>query len=479
MNNKGTTLLIVILSILVIVAGGMLIYKIINEKEESENVVADDNVDINEDKDDKELVVEEKKPQIFNGNDRPIAVMIDNHSGAWPQANLNKAYLVYEIIVEGGETRLMAVFKGQDLEKIGPIRSSRHYFLDYALENDAIYVHHGWSPQAQNDISALNVNNINGIQESSNNFWRVKDKKSPHNMFTSTTSILKIAERKGYATISDKKSVLNYIAGDVDLKEKYGIAEEQTENTSAESKAINATKIVIPHSTLQTVEYDYDENSKTYVRYARGKVQTDYITGENIQTKNIIITMCDNYTLADSEEKGRQGLKNIGTFDGYYITNGYAIPIKCEKESRTAQTQYKDLKGNAIEVSDGNTFINICPQDAKIVLKTLFLKGGFYLINKVEISSVNTSQLPILTNKEKEELFIRIKQGDENARTEFIKGNLRLVLSVIQRFYGRGESADDLFQIGCIGLIKAIDNFDLTQGVQFSTYAVPMIIRRS
>ena len=212
MNNKGTTLLIVILSILVIVAGGMLIYKIINEKEESENVVADDNVDINEDKDDKELVVEEKKPQIFNGNDRPIAVMIDNHSGAWPQANLNKAYLVYEIIVEGGETRLMAVFKGQDLEKIGPIRSSRHYFLDYALENDAIYVHHGWSPQAQNDISALNVNNINGIQESSNNFWRVKDKKSPHNMFTSTTSILKIAERKGYATISDKKSVLNYIS---------------------------------------------------------------------------------------------------------------------------------------------------------------------------------------------------------------------------------------------------------------------------
>ena len=101
------------------------------------------------------------------------------------------------------------------------------------------------------------------------------------------------------------------------------------------------------------------------------------------------------------------------------------------------------------------------------------------MINKVEISSVNTSQLPTLTNKEKEELLNRIRQGDEEARTKFIKGNLRLVLSVIQRFYGRGESADDLFQIGCIGLIKAIDNFDLTQGVQFSTYAVPMIIRRS
>ena len=83
------------------------------------------------------------------------------------------------------------------------------------------------------------------------------------------------------------------------------------------------------------------------------------------------------------------------------------------------------------------------------------------------------------TGKEKEELIKRIKDGDEDARKIFINGNLRLVLSVIQRFRGRGESADDLFQVGCVGLIKAIDNFDITQGVQFSTYAVPMIIRRS
>ncbi len=98
------------------------------------------------------------------------------------------------------------------------------------------------------------------------------------------------------------------------------------------------------------------------------------------------------------------------------------------------------------------------------------------MINKVEICGVNTSRLPVLTNKEKDELFIKIKEGDEDARTKFINGNLRLVLSVIQRFFGRGENADDLFQIGCIGLIKAIDNFDLSQNVQFSTYAVPMII---
>ncbi len=100
------------------------------------------------------------------------------------------------------------------------------------------------------------------------------------------------------------------------------------------------------------------------------------------------------------------------------------------------------------------------------------------MLNKVEICGVNTSKLPLLTREEKEELFIKIKQGDEEARQKFINGNLRLVLSIIQRFYGRGENADDLFQVGCVGLIKAIDNFDLSQNVQFSTYAVPMVIRR-
>ena len=98
------------------------------------------------------------------------------------------------------------------------------------------------------------------------------------------------------------------------------------------------------------------------------------------------------------------------------------------------------------------------------------------MINKVEICGVNTSKLPVLSKKEKEELIKEIKNGNDEARTKFINGNLRLVLSVIQRFYGRGETADDLFQIGCVGLIKAIDNFDISQNVQFSTYAVPMII---
>lgn len=98
------------------------------------------------------------------------------------------------------------------------------------------------------------------------------------------------------------------------------------------------------------------------------------------------------------------------------------------------------------------------------------------IINKVEICGVNTSKLPVLSNEKMMVLLKKMHEGDMSAREEFIKGNLRLVLSVIQRFYNRGECVDDLFQVGCIGLIKAIDNFDINQNVRFSTYAVPMII---
>ena len=383
MSKKKIALVIITLMLLVIAVGAIFGYEYIEEKlipKDSGNTIETDT----EPKEEQPLVVPEKKVQIYQGTDRPIAVMIDNHSGAWPQANLNKAYLVYEIIVEGGETRLMAVFKGQDLEKIGPVRSSRHYFLDYALENDAIYVHHGWSPQAQANIAELGVNNINGIQESSKDFWRVKDKSAPHNLFTSTASILKIAERKGYRTETTKESVLKYVATEFNLTDKYKLEKveeiEETENSvevnkttekedNTKTKAIVANTITIPHSKLQTVKYEYNKETKTYDRYARGKIQTDYITGETVTTKNIIITMCDNYTLQDSENKGRQGLKNIGTFNGYYITNGTAIPIKCIKTSREVQTVYKDLDGNEINVNDGNTFINICPTDAKIEIE--------------------------------------------------------------------------------------------------------------
>ena len=220
------------------------------------------------------------------------------------------------------------------------------------MENDAIYAHYGWSPQAESDIKRYSINNLNGITESETTFWRVKDKSAPHNAVTSTDAILKAAKAKKYKTTSTKESVLNYVTDEVDLKDGQG-----------------ATTVTIPHSTLQTVKYEYDEENQVYKRYARNKAQTDWDTGNSVTTKNIIITFCDNYELDDVENKGRQGLKNIGTFDGYYITNGKAIKIKCIKEERNKQTRYEDLKGNEIEVYDGHTWINICPTDAEVQIE--------------------------------------------------------------------------------------------------------------
>ena len=339
----GVKILIIILMVLIIAAGGVLAYKIMQDERNKETISAEEI---------KESGQEEQKEsgiKIFNGNSRPIAVMIDNHQDAWPQAGLNKAYMVYEIIVEGGETRLMALFKGVDVDKIGPVRSARHYFIDYAMENDAIYTHFGQSPQAQSDIKKYNINDINGISEDGTTFWRVKEKAAPHNAVTNTKKLLESAKNKGYKTTSTKESVLNYVTEEVNLEEG------QT-----------AYEVTIPHSDLQTVKYVYNSDSKVYTRYARGKKQTDWESKEDITTKNIIITFCNNYTLSDSENKGRQGLKNTGTFDGYYITNGKAIKIKCIKNTREETTQYQDMNGNKIQVNDGNTFVNICPINASV-----------------------------------------------------------------------------------------------------------------
>lgn len=361
MKKKGTKFLIFIVILLIIAATTCLgIYfwesnlnnkdviflgtEIISGNNESNNIKGNETI----------LEEQNKKINVFNGTERPVAVMLDNHVDALPQAGLNDAYITYEMIVEGGETRLMALFKGKNLSKIGSIRSSRHYFLDYALENDAIYVHFGWSPQAQTDISRLNVNNINGITagESKNLFWRVTDKYAPHNAVTNSENIINMAKERNYSITSNKKSVLNYVSNQVMLENG-----EVAENIS------------IPYSTSNTVKYVYNKDTKMYTRYSRGMVQTDWNTEEKIVTKNIIITFVANTTLNDGENKGRQTLDNLGTKNGYYITNGKAIKIKCKKDSRTAQTVYEDLDGNEIKVNDGNTFIQICPINSNVSIE--------------------------------------------------------------------------------------------------------------
>ncbi len=370
-SNSGLGILTVILVILIIIAGGLLAMKILPTMQNAENV-ANMNTNVNNEEEKQEV----KQPKTFAGNERPIAFMIDNHINAMPQAGLEEADLVYEMIVEGGETRLMIVTKNKDIDQVGPLRSARHYFLDYALENDAIYVHYGQSPQAKSDISTLAIADINGINESEKNFWRVSSRYAPHNAVTSTEKIESIIKRKKFRTTTTKGNVLNYVAEEFDLpdiKEKTTTSKNTNETNSenvAEAKVTNIAKTVtIPYSAFNTVKYTYDAKTKTYIRYSRDKKQTDWNTGKTVTTKNIIITKCKNTTLNDGSGKGRQTLDNVKTLDGYYITNGKYIPITCEKTSRSGKTIYKDLNGNEINVNDGKTFIQICPINSKITFE--------------------------------------------------------------------------------------------------------------
>lgn len=355
---KKNVLIIVVIAIALI--GGLFFYKMgfkvgenLGEKDQVTDVAQEENVQENE----KE---EKSNIKIFNGNERPIAFMIDNNVNAQPQASLNSTYMVYEIIVEGNESRLMALFKGQDCDSVGPIRSSRHYFLDYAMENDAIYAHLGMSPQADEQMKTFKINNINGqaydtgaARTATSLYWRATHKNAPHNAYTNIPSIKQIAKDKGYSLTSEQDSVLNYVEEEIVLDGE---------------DALVANTITIPYSSNHKVRYEYDEETGRYTRYSKGRMMKDEVTGEKVTTKNIIVTFAENYTLNDGENKGRQDVVTVGSLDGYYITNGKAIKIKCNKESRSAQTQYVDLEGNEIKVNDGNTWVNVCPIDANVTI---------------------------------------------------------------------------------------------------------------
>ncbi len=306
-----------------------------------------------------EEVVEESKLKIVdvNSKTRPYAVMINNIGVARPyQSGLQNAYIMYEMIVEGGITRMMALFKDVNVDRIGTIRSSRHYYLDYALENDAIYVHWGWSEMAQSDISTLGVNNINGLTYGNKYFW--KDNSLPvsteHTAYTKTEMLDKATEKLGYRKETNKDLLLNYSVDPI--------------NYENDSLVKDANSVDIVYSNSLKDHYDYDSEAQVYKRSVNGKAHVDYVTKEQYTFKNIITYQVKNTTIA-GDYKGRQNLDNVGSGEGYYISNGKAVEITWSKASRSAQTEYK-LKstGEELKVNDGNTFIQIQPVGQELTI---------------------------------------------------------------------------------------------------------------
>ena len=295
----------------------------------------------------KDTPTEVKKLTIVDedSKSRPYAIMINNISTARPvQAGLQDAYIVYELITEGGITRFLALFLDQDTKQIGTVRSARHYYIDYALENDAIYIHHGKSPQAQADFSLLG----DGRMEISDPKTGWRDRSNglavEHTLYTSIELLNKnLGNRR---TERNKDLLLEYSVDSINLKNK--------------DNSKDAKKIDIKYSNSTTSNYEYDEANKVYKRSVNGKAHTDYKTKEQYTVKNIIAYAVANHGIS-GDNKGRQDLNNIGKGTGYYFSEGVAVPITWEKTSRSEQTKYKFEDGTELVVNDGNTFIQIYP----------------------------------------------------------------------------------------------------------------------
>ena len=335
--------LLIIIVLVVVALLGTLIYLTTSKKNKNNN-----------ENDNSTTTTTVKKLNIVNeeSKSRPYAIMINNVEGARKlQSGLQDAYMVYALMVEGGITRYLDLFLDQTTERIGSIRSARHYYLDYALENDAIYVHHGYSPQAREDWSKLGVDRIE-VNESTTG-WRDKSASKTYE-FTLFTNIEKLGKGiQSKRTERNKDLLLNYSVDNIDISQMEG--------------AIPANKVDIKYSSNTTTNYEYDTDNNIYLRSVNNKSQNDYVTGKQLTVKNIIVYKVK-YSNIQGDNKGRQTIDNVGNGTGYYISNGYAVPITWKKDSRSSATIYKYNNGKEIQVNDGNTFIQIMPDNQTLAI---------------------------------------------------------------------------------------------------------------
>lgn len=279
-----------------------------------------------------------------NSKTRPLAVSVNNTPVAVKvQEGLNKAYLIYELPTEGFTSRLLALYKDVSNVNVGTIRSARHNFIDFSYESDAIFVSFGWSHYAKDEMNKKIIDYVQGIA-GEGSMWRDNKEHlaTEHTVYLDTDKVYDYAKnKKGYSLESDNTILLNYNVGDTDLSNMESVKE--------------AKKVTLPYGNITTV-FEYDEESKMYVRIVNGVRTKDHNTKEEFTTKNIIIEKINYSVMPDGKY---WDLKTVGSGDGYYITNGYAVPIKWSKESRKSKTKYTYSDGSEISVSDGRTYIEV------------------------------------------------------------------------------------------------------------------------
>lgn len=289
-----------------------------------------------------EPIEEETTYNIFT-EERPYAVMIDNDgNSSRPHAGLEDAYLVYEMYVEGKATRLMAIFKGTEVPKIGPVRSSRHYFLDYVFDNDALYSHAGYSPLALEQISSFGVASLNGLAYEPKYYWRERKYKGDyHSLYTSTGNLSRLADTIGYRKTTDTLP-FNF-------------------STQAPAyKGESATEITIPYADFYYVKYKYNEETKLYERYINSALHPTQ-SGAKLSAGQIIIQFAKSYLLGDGT--ARIQLETTGSGKGIFIRDGVQVPLTWKKAGRTEKLKFYTSDGKELVLDPTRqTYVQVMPQ---------------------------------------------------------------------------------------------------------------------
>ncbi|WP_077210707.1 DUF3048 domain-containing protein [Bacillus dakarensis] len=271
---------------------------------------------------------------------RAYAVMINNHTKARPQSGINKADVIYELLAEGNVTRFLAIFQSEHPERIGPVRSARDYYIELAKGYDALYVAHGYSPEAKEMLENRYVDNINGMVYDGTLFKRSKDRVAPHNSYITADAILQGAEKEGY-DMEQAPDALKFLL------------EDEIELLSGD--VANSLSVSYYNSSSFHVEYQYDEDLQKYKRFSGGELTIDADSGEPVLLDNLFIV-----------ETNHRIIDNVGRRDIDLTSGGNAYLIQ---KGLKREVQWENVDGKILPVSNGQavglvpgkTWINVIP----------------------------------------------------------------------------------------------------------------------
>jgi hypothetical protein len=274
-------------------------------------------------------------------NSRPVAVIINNHRKARPQSGIAQAAIIYEALAEGNITRMLAVFHDFDVQKIGPIRSARDYYIDFALDYDAVFVHHGGSPQAYDLLSELGIAELDGMALA-RTFWRDPERVQiagmyEHSSYSGHDLIIQAMSDMGFRTTPD---------GDIGFL-FYG-------ELTGLANAASATYISVPFADAYGASFEYRDGG--YYKFIEDEPQTDAETGEQLAAANVIIQYAD-MDLIPGDSAGRRKVGIIGSGDAVLITAGGYVDIRWQKDDHFAKTLWTRQDGEEIVLNKGLTWI--------------------------------------------------------------------------------------------------------------------------